>query len=165
MTTRYFVKYVLWLFCAAAVLLVVAGWRYADQTSFARRSVVTTGTVADVIRSGVFYQDDGPAITDYSGRVHYQVKGADVLSNRLKLVSCSLPSCPVPTAGQTVTVAYDTHNFNRAVRSGPGGLPHWPMPNVIVLVCGVLGLAFLAAVAINVAWIWPVLRTRPRRGA
>nr|WP_062340473.1 DUF3592 domain-containing protein [Herbidospora sakaeratensis] len=144
----------------AALVLGVAAFAYSEETAFARRSVVTSGTVEEVRRSGVLYTDDGSSQVEYHGRVRYTAKGAEVVSNRMRLAGCDVPVCPAPKEGQIVYVAYDSENFNRAVRTSAAGLPHWPVPSPLVWVLGLIGLVPLIGAVVNLMWIWPALRTK-----
>ncbi|WP_030451574.1 hypothetical protein [Herbidospora cretacea] len=144
----------------AALAFGVAAFVYAGETAFARRSVVTSGTVEEVRRSGVLYTDDGSSQVEYHGRVRYIVKGTEVVSNRMRLAGCDVPVCPAPKEGQIIHVAYDSENFNRAVRTSAAGLPYWPMPGPFVWILGLMGLIPLIGAVANLVWIWPVLRTK-----
>nr|WP_062341332.1 DUF3592 domain-containing protein [Herbidospora sakaeratensis] len=160
MIGTFFRQHVLPWTLSGLALLGVAAWLYADHTAFARRSVVATGTVTELQRGGVQYSHDGQPSMEYHGRVSYLVDGVEVVS-RMLLVYCSTAPCDPPPVGSAVTVAYDPEQPGRAVRSSPDGLPRWPKPNLVSVGLVALGLLSLAAVVINVVWIWPVLRARP----
>ncbi|WP_062435250.1 DUF3592 domain-containing protein [Herbidospora daliensis] len=160
MIATFFRQHVLPWTLGGLALLGLAAWLYADQTAFSRRAVVAAGKVTELQRGGVQYSHDGQPGMEYHGRVSYMVDGVEVVS-RMRLEYCSTTRCDPPQPGSVVTVAYDPQQPGRAVLSSAEGLPTWPIPNLVSIFLLVIGLVSLAAVVINVVWIWPVVRARP----
>ncbi|GAB1822321.1 DUF3592 domain-containing protein [Herbidospora sp. RD11066] len=149
-------------FGIAAMTYALIAWVYAEETAFARRSVVTQGTVLDVQRGGVTYSHDGQSALEYSGRVRYRANGTDAVA-RMKVAGCTTTVCRPPSVGESVWVSYDPDRPGRAVLSPSSGLPEWPVPGPFVLILVAMGLIPLLAGVANLVWIWPVLRARPAR--
>ena len=127
------------------VLLVLAGWAYAQQTASARRAVTTTAVIEELHQGPFREEETGQRTSTMSAAVRYQVDGADIRT-QLRLGECGPTRCPPYQRGDRVAVAYNPDKVTdaglAAYRSG-----RYPLPGALVLTLVVLGgLCLLVAV-------------------
>ncbi|MCT9931521.1 hypothetical protein N5079_14990 [Planotetraspora sp. A-T 1434] len=161
----YFRRHVLPLLGIGLPLLALSIWLYADQASFARRAIVTTGTVQEVLRGAPIYRDDGQTSVRINGRVRYTANNVEIVSV-VPLGSCGgglAATCVSSKAGDTIKVAYDPTDVGRAKVVPWSGLPMWPVPHVLIWATALISLVCLVAAGINVGAVRPIRPLNARR--
>jgi hypothetical protein len=164
----YFRRHVLLLLGIGILSLTFATWSYIDTTSFARRALITTGTIEEVLRRPT-YGYDGLTGASIHARVRYRADDEEVV-RLIRLGYCEGAGqvCFLQKPGDTITVAYDPGHVARAVIAPRGELAAWPLPGLLAGCGFLIGVACLVATVINVVTMRPIRRSeRPlsRAGA
>ncbi|GAA4577033.1 hypothetical protein [Planotetraspora kaengkrachanensis] len=154
----YFRRHVLLLLGIAIVSLAFATWSYADATAFARRALITTATIEEVLRRPA-YGVDGLTGTAISARVRYTAGGEEIVKV-IPLSHCDGAGqvCFLDKPGDMIRLAYDPGDVGRTALAPRGEPPAWPWPGLRTGIGLLVGVVCLVAAVINVVTMRPIRR-------